>query len=272
MSGALIRRAAKDNTMKDTLDAHALAAALDRELGNNAFPDTSHNGLQVARRDTRVTKVCLGVDATLPLYEEAARRGAQLVICHHGISWGDSLARVTGLHYEHLAFLIQHGLALYASHLPLDAHPRLGNNAQIARALGLVKTKPFLRYHGGPEIGVKGEFARPATLDAFVAKVKRITGRDDATVFPFGGKTIRTVGVVSGGAANDIADAIDAGLDAYLTGEPTLAAYHLAAQGKINAVFAGHYATETFGVRALAEHITQTFGIPAEFVDFKIPL
>ena len=257
--------------MKNHVDLRALTAALDRLLQPEKFQDSSHNGLQVERRDTRVTKVCLGVDASLPLYEEAFRRGAQLVICHHGLSWGDSLSRVTGYNFEQLECLLQNKLALYASHLPLDAHPRLGNNAQIAKALKLKNLQSFLRYHGS-EIGVRGEFAKPITFDAFVSLVKKITGRDDVTIFPFGKKQIKTVGVCSGGAAFEITEAIDAGLDVYLSGEPGLAAYNRAAQCKINAVFAGHYATETFGIRALAAHITKTFGIRAEFVDFKIPL
>ena len=257
--------------MKSHVDLRALVASLDRLLRPEKFNDSSHNGLQVERRDSRVTKICLGVDASLPLYEEALRRGAQLVVCHHGISWGDSLARATGYNFQHLEFLIQNKLALYASHLPLDAHPRLGNNAQLAKALKLKNTKPFLRYHGS-EIGVRGELATPATFDAFAALVKKITGRDNPTVFPFGKPRVKTVGICSGGAAFEITEAIDANLDVYLSGEPALAAYNRAAQSKINAVFAGHYATETFGVRALAAHITKTFGIPAEFVDFKLPL
>jgi dinuclear metal center YbgI/SA1388 family protein len=257
--------------MKKHVDLRALVAALDKTLGTGQFQDSSHNGLQVGRRDGRVTKICLGVDASLPLYEEALRRGAQLVICHHGLSWGDSMARATGYNFDHLEFLIQNKIALYATHLPLDAHSRLGNNAQIAKALKLENVAPFLRYHGGPEIGFKGAFAKPVSLDAFAALVKRITGRDNVTVFPFGKKSVRTVGIVSGSAAYEVHQAIDEKLDAYLSGEPALDAYNRAAHGNINAVFAGHYATETFGVKALAKHLVKIFGIEAEFVDFKIP-
>lgn len=257
--------------MKTHVCLHELVATLDHCLHLDMYPDSSKNGLQVERRDTRITKVCLGVDASIPLYEEAARRGAELVICHHGISWGDSLARVTGYNFGHLEFLIEHKLALYACHLPLDAHPQLGNNAQLAKMLKLKNVAPFMRYHGGPEIGMKGELAKPMTLDAFVNAVKKGVDREEVVVFPFGKKQIKTVGIVSGGAADDIATAIDEGLDVYLSGEPNLQSYNRAAQCQMNAVFAGHYATEVFGVRALAGHITKTFGIPAEFVDFKIP-
>jgi len=253
------------------MNMQKLAAALDRELAIEKFQESCHNGLQVGRRDPKITRVCLGVDASLPFYAEAARRGAQLVICHHGLSWGDSMARATGYNFDHLEFLIQNKIALYACHLPLDAHPVLGNNAQIAKALKLKKVEPFLRYHGSL-IGVKGELPKAVSLDAFVALVKKITGRDSVTVFPFGKKTVKTVCVGSGGGAHEIGQPIDAGMDAYLSGEPALNAYIRAEQGNINAVFAGHYATETFGVRALAAHIEKTFKIPAEFVDFKLPV
>ena len=256
--------------MKKHIDLAKLVAALDRELDPQKMKDYSHNGLQVTRRDAKITKVCLGVDASLPLYEEALRRGAQLVVCHHGLSWNDSLARVTGYNFDQLEFLIQNKLALYASHLPLDAHPRLGNNAQIAKALKLKNTKPFLKYNGS-DIGVRGELEKPVSLDAFAALVKKITGRDDLTVFPFGKPRVKTVAIASGGAAHEINQPIDAGIDAYLSGEPALDAYNRAEQCKMNAVFAGHYATEVFGVRALADYITKKFGVEAEFVDFKIP-
>ena len=253
------------------MNLQQLAAALDSELNVEKYQDHSHNGLQVGRRGKRVKKVCLGVDASLPLYAEALKRGAELVICHHGLSWGDSLARVTGHNFEQLEFLIQNKLALYACHLPLDAHPRLGNNAQIAKALNLKKVEPFLRYHGS-EIGVKGEFPKPVELDDFVERVKKITGRDSVTVFPFGKTRVKTVCIGSGGGAHEIGQPIDAGMDVYLSGEPALSAYNRTEQGKINAVFAGHYATEVFGVRALAAYIEKTFKIQAEFVDFKIPV
>jgi dinuclear metal center YbgI/SA1388 family protein len=256
--------------MKTHIELTEFVAALDKTLDPNKMQDYCPNGLQVARRDGKITKVCLGVDASLPLYEEALRRGAQLVICHHGLSWGDSLARVTGYNFDQLEFLLQNKLALYASHLPLDAHSKLGNNAQIAKALKLKNVAPFVKYHGN-DIGTRGELEKPVSLDAFAALVKKIMGRGDVTIFPFGKPRVKTVAIASGGAPNEMNQAIDADIDVYLSGESNLSAYNRAAQCKINAVFAGHYATEVFGVRALAEHITKTFGIEAEFVDFKIP-
>lgn len=257
--------------MKNHVSLDALVASLDTLLQPGKFHDSSHNGLQVASRQTRITNVCLGVDASLPLFQDAVKMGAQLVICHHGLSWGDSMARLTGLTFEQTAFLIEHRLALYACHLPLDAHPSLGNNAQLAKLLKLRRVSPFLRYHGGPEIGAKGELPKAMSLGQFARAVAKGVGCHDTTLYPFGKKSVRTVGIVSGGAADEIRQAHAEGLDVYLSGESNLNSYVFAQQAGMNAVFAGHYATETFGVRALGGHLRKTFGISTEFVDYKIP-
>lgn len=247
-----------------------LYAALAKELRIADFEDVSNNGLQVASRRGEIGKVCTGVDATLPFFEEAVRRGADLVVCHHGISWGDSLKRIDGLNYELVSFLVKHDLALWACHLPLDAHPSLGNNARICAALGLRGLKPFYRYHG-ETIGFKGELATPMPRDAFLELLRgRVSPR--ITAHEFGAGTIRTVGVVSGGAADGIAQALDEGLDAYLTGETDLVSYNVCLQRGGNMYAAGHYATERFGVRAVGEWLAAKFGVEHEFIDFDIPL
>ncbi|MDR2849146.1 MAG: Nif3-like dinuclear metal center hexameric protein [Verrucomicrobiota bacterium] len=251
--------------MKKTLDG--LVSLLDTALNNSAFHDTSHNGLQIAN-DGAVTRVLAGVDASLRLLREAAARGADCVVCHHGLSWGDSLARVTGLNHRLVSFALAHNIAVYASHLPLDAHPRYGNNAQLCKALGLAGLKPAFVYHG-QTIGFTAATAAPLTLDAFCDRV-RAAVNPDLRVLAFGAARVRTVGVVSGGASEMIDQAAALGADVYLTGEPSLQGYTLAENLGQNVVFAGHYATETFGVRALAGLITRRLGIPAEFVDFKI--
>lgn len=245
-----------------------LVAALDKELVLTGWNDDSNNGLQVANGG-RATKVALGVDATLPFFERAAACGADLAICHHGLSWGDSLKRITGLNYRLLAFLLKHDLALWACHLPLDAHPRLGNNACLARALGLRARQPFGLYHGRL-IGVRGVLPQPESPAAFQRRVARAVG-GEARALAFGKPAIRSVGVISGGAASQVADAIAEGLDAYVTGESNLQAYNLAVQQRIHAVFAGHYATERFGVRAVGAWIARRFHLPVEFVDLGIP-
>ena len=247
----------------------AIVAALDAELRLDQFQDASHNGLQVACSDKPVRRICCGVDASLPFFEAAARQGADLVVCHHGLSWGDSLRRITGLAYRQIGFLIRQDMALWACHLPLDAHPRLGNNACLARALGLRGLIPFGTYHG-MTIGCRGTLPRPLDTGAFEARLQGILPGGLRSL-AFGRPTIRTVGIISGGAAAEVEQAAASGLDAYITGEPTLQGYNLARQLGINAFFGGHYATESRGVQAVGSWITGRFNIPSTFIDLAIP-
>lgn len=249
------------------MDSKAIAAFLDRELRVSEFTDSSHNGLQV-ENTVGIRKICCGVDASLEFFHAARKRGADMVICHHGLSWGDSLKQITGLNYRRLSFLIRNDMALYACHLPLDAHPKYGNNALICKALGLRELKPFGLYHG-KKIGFSGRLVRPMRYDAFKELVRRTIGGRLQTM-DFGKELIRSVAVVSGGAAGETDEAGRVGVDVFLSGEPALNAYLLAQEHGLNAVFAGHYATEVFGVRALAGLVSRKFKIPAEFVDLKI--
>lgn len=251
------------------MNLHALTAELDRLLNLAAFPgDASNNGLQV-ENSGKITKICTGVDASLRFFEEAAARGADGVIVHHGISWGDSLRRITGLNYRLIKTALRHDCALYAAHLPIDAHPALGNNARLADLLTLQDRHPFYAYHGQP-IGFRGTLPAPMPLDALVALLcERVN--PDLRVLPFGKREIRTVGIVSGGAADGVAQAAEAGLDLYLTGEPSLVGYNLAEQLGCTTIFAGHYATERFGVQAVGNWIRDNLNIPVEHIDFEIP-
>jgi dinuclear metal center YbgI/SA1388 family protein len=244
-----------------------IVSFLDRELNTGGFKDDCHNGLQVENSGT-VRRICTGVDASLPFFERAAERKADLVICHHGLSWGDSLRRITDLNYRRLKFLLDHDMALYACHLPLDAHPRHGNNALICKALGLRELKPFGVYHGVP-IGFRGALPKPMPYHAFKRRAQAVFGRT-ADTMDFGRKQVRTVAVVSGGAANQISEAGECGVDVYVSGEPNLAAFNLAQEYGINAIFAGHYATETFGVEAVAALLSRRYRMPVEFIDMRI--
>ncbi|MGI6495214.1 MAG: Nif3-like dinuclear metal center hexameric protein [Kiritimatiellia bacterium] len=241
---------------------------LDRRLDLAAFQDASNNGLQVENAGS-VSRVCCGVDASMEFFEAAAAKEADLLVVHHGISWGDSLRRITGLGYRRIRFLLEHGMALYACHLPLDAHPTLGNNAQLAKALGLREIEPFGQYHG-QAIGVRGVFEKPLSFDAFRNLVARKVSPHPVGM-PFGKPRIRTLGVISGGAADMADQAAVAGLDAYLSGESSLAGYNLARDLGLNMVLAGHYATERFGVRAVGDLLRKTFRLPVEFIDFDLP-
>lgn len=251
------------------MNLHELTTALDTLLNLAAFPaDDSNNGLQI-ENSGEVTKICTGVDASLRFFEEAAARGADCVLVHHGLSWGDSLKRLTGLNYRLVRSALLRNMALYAAHLPVDAHPTLGNNARLAALLGLQNATPFFDYHG-MTIGFKGSLPEATPLEKIVTQLCE-TINPDLRVLPFGKREIRTIGIVSGGASTGVAAAAEEGLDLFLTGEPSLQGYNLAEQLGINAIFAGHYATERCGVQAIGDYIQSTWGIPVEHIDFEIP-
>jgi len=250
-----------------TFSLPTIVSLLDRTLHAKPYADSSNNGLQVANSG-KVAKVACGVDSSLEFFQAARERGANLCIVHHGMSWGDSMARLTGLKYELVRFLIANDMALYASHIPLDAHPSLGNNILLARALGLCSLARFGCYHG-TTISFCGRLPRAMPCEKFQEHVARVTGNKVAFL-PLGVPRIRTVALVSGGGAEWMEEAASAGVDAFVTGEVGLAAYNVAKQAKLNAFVAGHYATETLGVKAVANFLRKQCGVPAEFVDLKI--
>lgn len=251
------------------MNKNELIAALSAKLDITSFNDVSNNGLQLDCRKDEIKKVCTGVDATLPFFKAAVDAGADMVICHHGISWGDSLKRIIGLNYDLVSFLIEHNLALYACHLPLDANAELGNNAGICDALGIEDRKPFGLYHG-QNIGFSGRLPLPLPRDRFADEI-RARINPNIQVLPFGKETIATVGVISGGAASEVSEAIDRDLDAYITGEADLVSYNTCLQCGMNMFAAGHYATERFGVRSVGAWLNTEFGIEHEFIDFNLP-
>lgn len=252
-----------------SVEKTALIRAMADELGIERFHDSSNNGLQVDSSRTDIRRICTGVDASLPFLRAARDAGADMVLCHHGISWGDSLKRITGLNYSIVKFLMDADLALFACHLPLDAHPVLGNNAQICDALGLTDRRPFGEYHG-ETIGFAGRLPSPMGRDDFAELVRGKIGANLRTAL-FGRETIETVGVISGGAAGMAGQAMDQGLDAFIDGEIDLVSYNECMQRGMNLFAAGHYATERFGVRALGEWVAGKFGVAHEFIDLDIP-
>ena len=253
----------------NSIDKVTLVKALDEKLCIANFSDVSNNGLQVDSTSNRISKVCTGVDASLPFFEAAAERGADMVVCHHGISWGDSLKYMTGLNFRLVECLMRHHIALWACHLPLDAHPELGNNACLCDVLGLDDRKPFGFYHG-QYIGFRGSLPKPVSREA-LAELLRLKVSPRLDVHPFGTDEIRTVGVISGGGSDSAAEAAKEGLDAFVTGESNLGSHNFCLQSGLNLFASGHYATERFGVRAVGDWIAKTFGISHEFIDFDIP-
>lgn len=245
-----------------------IVSFLDRELRVAEFQDDSNNGLQVENSGT-IRRICAGVDASMEFFMKAAERDAGLLICHHGVSWGASLKKITGLNYNRLKFLMDRDMALYACHLPLDAHPRLGNNAVICREFGLKGIKPFGGSYGGP-LGFSGSLPEAVSYEKFKQLARSVFGNISG-MMNFGKEKVRTAAVVSGGGSADIIYAGKAGIDVFVSGEPSLTAYHIAQEYKINAIFAGHYATEVFGVKAVAALLAEKFSVKSEFIDMKIP-
>lgn len=255
--------------MKKPKDAslRSIVSYLDCELKVREISDSSNNGLQV-ENSGRIRKVCCGVDASLEFFAEAKKRGADMLIVHHGISWRDSLKSITRLNYKRIKFLVDNDIALYACHLPLDTHPKYGNNVLIGRALGLKHLKPFGSYEGS-KIAWSGSIPAGMKYSLFKKKVETAFGRKLAEM-NFGPGTVRNVVVVSGGGSGMISDAVECGADMFISGESTLAGRNLLRDEGINGLFGGHYVTETYGVKALADVVRKKFGVSADFIDMEI--
>lgn len=227
------------------------------------MPDypNAHNGLQVVG-GREVATLAVAVDAVQATIDAAAEGGADLLIVHHGLFW-DGNPRVTGRRYRRLKRLLQHDLALYSAHLPLDVHPEVGNNAVLARAIGIEIDGTTGEYRGHP-VGVIGRLE--LRREALVARLDELlNGR--VRCVPGGPERTERVAVVTGGAAGEIAAARAAGADTFITGEGAHHNYFDAEEGGINLLLGGHYATETWGVRALAAHLEARFGLRWFFID-----
>jgi dinuclear metal center YbgI/SA1388 family protein len=221
-------------------------------------------GLQVVGAP-EVMKIVCGVSASRELFERAAELGAQLVLVHHGLLW-DRDSRVVGPELKgRLRALFHADLTLAAYHLALDAHPELGNNVLLAQELGVGPLEPFAG------IGFGGPLDRPQPMDEFATRVRERLDRPPL-VFSYGPETIERVAICSGGAARLLADAVAEGYDCFVTGEAAEPTKHAAKEAGVHFVAAGHYATETLGVRALAERIAQEFSLEWEFVDLPNPV
>lgn len=236
---------------------------LDQELKTAEIGDYSGamNGLQLANGGA-VPRIVAAVDASLPIVEKAAAGGPGLLIVHHGMFW-QGTQPVTGAYYRKLKLAMEAGLAIYSSHLPLDFHPEVGNNALLAKALGLENVQPFLQSKGSP-MGLKGEWK--GSREALKTLLETVVV-GPVHLCPAGPDAISRVGVVTGGAGSEVAGAAKEGVDAFVTGEGPHWSYPLAEELGINLFYAGHYATETFGVKAVAELLSGRFQVPWEFID-----
>ena len=239
------------------------------DIDGFASIDKSLNGIQIDNDGSAVRKIVFGVDAAMETFEQAAAAEAGMLFVHHGLFWGEPL-RLSGNLRQRIKFLLDHNICLYGVHLPLDQNPEFGNNAVLASLLGLEKTEPFGIYHGR-KIGRKGTFPKPVTIDEAVNKIGFL-GRPPVGVFPFGKKECLTAAVVSGGAPENARDAIEEGVDLFVTGESSHQVYHDCLEAKINMIAGGHYSTEVWGLQAVMRHCMAALGIDAEFLDIPTGL
>lgn len=245
-----------------------IAGYLDEYLRIREVPDEPNavNGLQALNGSGRVSRIVAAVDASLATIAAVhnASSAPALLLVHHGLFW-DGNVPLTGRRYRRVRALFDGDIALYAAHIPLDVHAEVGNNHVLARRLGLGDIVPFDLYRG-IALGVQGTLTPSTPREELVAWIDRELGVK-ARLIPGGPPMSRRVGIITGGAGDRIRAAAEAGLDTYVTGEGPHHTYFDATELGINAVYAGHYATETVGVRALAEHLSARFGIPWEFHD-----
>jgi dinuclear metal center YbgI/SA1388 family protein len=240
-----------------------LVGFLDRELRIAEIPDYpgALNGLQLAG-DGGVGRVVAAVDASLPVIAQAAADGPGLLLVHHGMFW-QGAQPVTGAFFRKLKTAMDAGLAVYSAHLPLDVHPEWGNNIQLARAIGLENPRPFFDWKGIC-LGLRGGWH--GTRDDLMASLSAAVG--GSVHLCAGGPTeVRDIALITGGAGSEVAKVATAGVDTFITGEGPHWSHPLAEELGINLLFAGHYATETFGVRAVAAELAARFGLEWSFID-----
>lgn len=246
-------------------DLNELSAYLDRYLRVADIRDASGalNGLQVASQRASVSRVAAAVDACAATIRLAAEAGADLLLVHHGLFWG-GLQPLTGQLHRRVLALTSRDVALYSAHLPLDCHPEVGNNPLLARRLGMAVQGGFGRVEG-QDIGVWGKLDVSRT--ELAVTVQRVLGTDHVRMLGFGPDRVRRVGVVTGAGGSLIGQAAAAGIDTLVTGEGAHWTFFDAEELQVNVLYAGHYATETLGVQALAAHIEAQFAVPWVFLD-----
>ena len=226
--------------------------------------DSSLNGIQVDNDGSEIKKIAFAVDVGMEVFRRAKDAGAGMLFVHHGFFWGAPL-RLEGSHRERIKFLLDHNIALYAAHLPLDQHPTLGNCAVLAKLLGITEKEPFGLYNG-QKIGYKGKLSIPLTVEDAVKKIS-FMNRPPLGVLPFGKKESLSAAIVSGGGAKIALEALEEGIDLFVSGEASHSVYHQALEGGLNVIAGGHYSTEVWGVRHVMEECVNKLGVDTEFID-----
>ncbi|MBQ5999185.1 MAG: Nif3-like dinuclear metal center hexameric protein [Treponema sp.] len=233
----------------------------------NFSNDLAINGIQIENSDPSgkiIKKIAFAVDACEETVEKAALAGADMLFVHHGLFWGHCQA-ITGSHYKRIAGFIKNDIALFACHIPLDANEPYGNNYGLAERLGLKNREPFGTWRG-MVLGIKGELEKEVSVEE-LARMFLGNEQKPLVVLPFGKKMVRTVGVISGGAAEDVELAVAEGLDAYITGEAGHEIYHFVKESGINFIAGGHYQTETIGVNLIKKKVENELGLETVFID-----
>ncbi len=242
-----------------------LVSYLDEYLHIADIKDYGPQGLQVESDNEQIAKIALAVDAAPPVIRAAAEWGADMLLVHHGVLWR-SVDRIAGPLGERVRLFMTHGINLYAAHLPLDAHPVVGNNAVLAQMLGVNVAGTWAAPNGTP-LGVWGAMEEKRPLSTLTTEINEKLNTN-ARVLAHGSETVGTIAIISGFGADLVAEAKALGADTMLTGETSHANYWAASDYGMNVIFAGHYATETVGVQALGRHLTQEFGLETKFFDF----
>jgi dinuclear metal center YbgI/SA1388 family protein len=245
------------------MKTRALVAFLDELLNIKDISDTSQNGLQIENSGD-VKKIGLAVDASAASFQKAKELNVDFLLVHHGIFW-DKPMTLTGVLYQRVKILMDADIALYGAHLPLDMHPELGNNAQVQKVLGWPVVGDFGDFHGNI-LGKAIRFDKPVILLEIAEQLAEKL-HCEPLIWDFGPNTIQYMGYVSGGGIKMLEQAIDARMDLYITGEPSHSIYWEAREAGINVILAGHYATETLGVKAVGERIRETFKLDVVFID-----
>lgn len=242
-----------------------LITYLDNYLRIAEIKDYGPQGLQLEADNAEIKRIALAVDVAPRVIEAAAEWNADMLLVHHGILWRE-VERIAGGLGKRVRQMLTHGINLYAAHLPLDAHPEVGNNAVLGKMFGLTDVEWWGSAYGTP-LGVVGALAAPIPLDKFTKQVDSALDTHTRTLNG-GTKTVHKLAILSGFGADRVAEVAALGADTYLTGETSHANFYAAYDHGINVIFAGHYATETVGVQALGEHLKEKFGLESKFFDF----
>lgn len=253
------------------MELSKIVAFIDNQLNPMSIDDLAYNGLQVEVCQN-VNKVGLAVDSSLDAFQLSRDKNIDLLIVHHGIFWKDSpTIRLTGLAGNRFKFLFRNNLSLYASHLPLDVHPGIGNNVQLARLLNLEPLNWFGKLYNTPVVLEVADKTSILNFDSLVARIqKELT--PDPQIYPFGPKITNRIAIATGKATALLNQIAEHGIDTFITGEINHSSYHIAKESGLNIIAAGHYNTETLGLVELGNLIHSNMGVPVEFLDLPTGL